>query len=217
MRFEINLLLELREIFKILIKYGKIIIATGITFAAAAYLVCLYFPVRYRATANIYVQRMPDKPKLGDYTYDGYYAGKAAEAYTDTVVGFLQSLDVVKRAAEISNLSTEPENLLYYRRKIKVTKVAPQLIEISTLVRGKEQSKTLVKALAQATQERAQLLNQESENPMSIDLLNIEPLVQEIKPWKELYATVGFAVGLLLSVVGVFVFEYFKEEQSLKI
>lgn len=203
--------MELRDAIKILAKYWKLVIGTGVVLGVLAYLISLNFPVRYRATANIYVQRVPEKSELGDYTYDGYYAGQAAEAYTDTVVGFLQSLDIAKRAAEIAGLSTEPENLLYYRKKTRVDKVAPQLVEVSTLVRGKEQAAGLVKALAQATSERATLLNQETQNKMTIDLVNSEPLVQEVRVWKELNGVLVFFVGILMSIAWIFAREYLKE------
>lgn len=198
---------------RILQKHSRVIMAGALLGISLAALVNYYWPVRYQATVNVYVQRAPETPVSGEYTYDGYYAGQAAEAYTDTVVGFLRSLDIVKRAVEISGLTVPDEGISRYQQKINVVKVAPQLIELRVKLPERELAVKLASALAQATRERAQLLNQETQNLMIIDLVNPEPLVQELKASILLNLLVGFFAGLFISIAGVFVWEYLSADR----
>lgn len=204
--------MELYEYFKILTKYLKQILFASVALSILAYGVSFYFPTNYRASVTVYVQRIPEKPAAGDYTYDGFYAQKAAEAYTDTVFGFLTSIDILQRAAKVAKLPADSQSLAGFAKKIKIEKVAPQLIDVRVTLKDKNSAKDLALSLAQSAQERVSLLNQEGNTGLTINLANPEPFLAEVKPWKELNAAVGFLAGLIFTTAGVFLREYLKEE-----
>lgn len=206
--------MELREYFKLLTKYWEKVLLSGVVFGVLAYTISSFFPTKFQALVTVYVQRVPEKSPAGDYTYDGFYAQKAAEAYTDTVFGFLEGRDILQRAAKVANLPSDPESLKGFVKKVKIEKIAPQLIEVKVTLGDKEVAKNLVLALAQSAQERVSLLNQEGDTSLTVNLANPEPLVTEVKLWKELNAVVGFFAGLLLIMSLIFFVEYLKADNS---
>lgn len=202
--------MELKEFLNILKFSWKKIAFSGLLLAILAYAGSLIYPTKYHAQVSVYVQKTPEISKAGDYTFDGYYALQTAEGYTDTVVGFLQAPDVIRRGLEISNLPADAPQINYFSKKIKVEKAAPQLIDLSVTLQGKELSSTLVAAIAQAAQERTRILNQEGTGQLTLNLVNKEPLVSEVKPFKELNAAVGLLLGVFLSTGSVLFFNYLR-------
>lgn len=204
--------MELRDFLKLISRGKRWVLGPAVVVTVAVFLVSSYWPVSYRASATVYVQKTPEEPQAGDYTYDGYYAQQSAEAYTDTVQGFLQSLDILKRAAEIAALPSDTPRLSFYKKRIKSEKVAPQLIAVSISLRDAQQAQDLVVALAQATQERARVLNQAGERGMMVDLVTARPLLQEQRPLAWLNATVAFGATLVIAAAALTVGYYLKNE-----
>lgn len=203
--------MELKHYLNILQKRWKTILALATTLAIVAGLASIYWPTHHKSELTVYVQRVPEEPAAGDYTYDGYYAQQAAEAYTDTVEGFLQSREIIRQALQTSNLPTDARQIRRVEKRLQVKKVAPQLINVALTMETQTETSSLVKAIAQATTQRAKILNQQENEAVVIELVSTEPLESVMQPWVGLNVMVGFFGGLLLAVGGVFTKEYLTE------
>lgn len=203
--------MELKHYLKILQKHWKMILAAAAAVAVVVGIASVYWPTRYKSELTVYVQRVPEDPPAGDYTYDGFYAQQAAEAYTDTVEGFLQSRDIIRQALAASNLSTDTNMVRAVEKRLEVEKVAPQLINVSLTMETQNKATALIKEIAAVTKERAKTLNQQENEAMVIDLVNPDPLESSVKPWLELNVVVGFLGGLVIATSGVLLKGYLGE------
>lgn len=158
---------------------------------------------KYEASLLFYVKRKVEDSNGKYYTYDGYYASQVGKEYSDTVIGFLESIEVLKRAGEITTyIPQEVGALQSLSHKITVSKEAPQILKVSVTTEQGDKSKEIVKAVGQAGIERIRLLNQTGDPNLSVDVIDSEPLVfmKKISLTSLLPLGVGFGFLLALGV-----------------
>ncbi len=206
--------MELREYFTIIKSNFPLLVILATGFGGLAFLVSQQIPPTYTASLTIYVKRQATEPSADYYTFDGYYSQQAAEKFTETVVGFLKSKDILLASAKLADLPTNQESLERLESSIKIKQVAPQLVSLKIEQEDGWTAKKFCTALAQATTERINLLNQTGDKSISVDLLNPEPLVEKNEPKVVLNSVVGILVGALLAFLYIFLKEYFADHTS---
>ncbi len=206
--------MELREYLKIVRKSLPLLIVLAAAFGTLAFLVSQNLPATYTTSLTLYVKRQATEPSADYYTFDGYYSQQAAEKFTETVVGFLKSKDILLASAKLADLPTNQESLERLESSIKIRQVAPQLVSLKVEQKDGWAAKKICTAVAQATTERINLLNQTGDKSISVDLLNPEPLVEKNEPKVVLNSLVGILVGTLLAFLYVFLKEYFADQKS---
>jgi len=206
--------MELREYLRIVKKSLPLLIVLATVLGGLAFFVSLQLPPSYTASLTLYVKRQATEPSGEYYTFDGYYSQQAAEKFTETVVGFLKSKDILLASAKLADLPTDQESLERLESSIRVRQVAPQLVSLRVEQKDGAAAKKFCTALAQATTERINLLNQTGDRAISVDLLNPEPLVEKSEPKIVLNTLVGILVGTLLAFLYIFLKEYFTNQES---
>jgi len=201
--------MELREYIKIVRKSLPSLIILAAGFGGLAFLVSQQLPTTHTASLTFYVKRQATEAREDYYTFDGYYSQQAAEKFTETVVGFLKSKDILLASAKLANLPTDQESLGQLEGSIKIKQVAPQLVNLGVKQEEAEMAKTFCTSLAQATTERINLLNQTGDKSISVDLLNTEPLVDKNEPHTIVNTLVGILTGALIALLYIFLKEYF--------
>jgi len=199
--------MELVYLIKILLKRKWLFLITIFIALFGAVFYYYYQPEKYTASMLFYVQRQT-KESDRYYNYDGYYASQVGKEYTDTVVGFFKSLDVIKRAREITDyLPADLNELQGFVSKIEVKKEAPQLIRVQVETKDRVEAEEIVKALGQATIERIRLLNQTGDPYLSVDIVDTEPLVLENTISLTLLLSLSFVLGFIASLALIFLLE----------
>lgn len=201
-------MIELRDFLQFLSKRFLIILLSGGVLGVSSLFFSSRLPTQYRASLLLYVQRIPQETAGSLYAYDGYYAGQAAEAYSDTVKGLLQSLELTRDSAAAVRLTGSESELKKLNRKTKVTKVAPQLIEITTTLPDSGEASAFVQALARAGINRVKNLNASGDQNLALTLVNSDPLIETIKPTAALNTLVGFLSGVLLATAAISLKKY---------
>jgi len=202
--------MELREIITLLNSYRRLLLVGALLCGSLGLVFSFIVPVREQAMLTLYVRRAAQPPSRDFYTYDGYYSQQAAERYTDTLVGFLESWGILKQTAELAGLPTDQKSLTRLRRRITVKKVAPQLVNIRVVQTRPGRAAKLVQELAKVTKERIEELNQRGDRELAIDLVHPQPLVVKLEPKPLLDAIVGTLGGLLLSILTIAFWEYLR-------
>lgn len=200
--------MELREYSTIFRKNLPLLVILSAVLGGLGFLISKNLPTTHTGSLTIYVKRQATDPSTDYYTFDGYYSQQAAEKFTETVVGFLKSKDILLASAKLADLPTDQESLEQFEGSIKIKQVAPQLVNLEVTKEDAGAARTFCTAVAQATTERINLLNQTGDKSISVDLLNTEPLVERNEPKILLNTLVGSLVGLLLALLYVFLKEY---------
>jgi capsular polysaccharide biosynthesis protein len=203
--------MELQEYVSLFKKNLRLVILLPIVFGAVAFLVSLQLEPTYTASLTIYVKRQASEPTGDFYTFDGYYSQQAAEKFTETVVGFLESKDILLASAKLAGLPTDQESLGRLEGSIKVRQEAPQLVSLKVTQKDGAGAKKFAVALAQAATERINLLNQTGDKAISVDLLNSEPLVSKNAVPVVVNTLAGVLAGALAAYLYVLLKEYFAD------
>lgn len=206
--------MELREVLLVFRRYARALALAAGLFGLAAFAVSSSLPVKYQAATTVFVKRQAGPESASYFTYEGYYAQMTASEYANTVVGFLKSDDILKRALEIVERPSDQKALGEVRNAVFAKKIAPQLVFLTVTRRDQSEARGLASALVQATQERSNLLNQTGDRGLSIDTLNPNPIVKTLKPQPLLNAAVAVTGGLLLALLAAFLFEYLRAGQA---
>lgn len=193
--------MEIIYLFNLIKKHRWLIAVTLILFLGLGVFFYLRQEEKYEATLLFYVKRKIEPVSSEYYSYDGYYASQVAKEYSDTVVGFFQSVEVLKRAGEISHyIPTDVEDLNDLSQKIRVTKEAPQLIKASIVLDSSQKASEVIKAVGQAGIERVLLLNQTGDPYLSVDVVDSEPLVFKKTTVWYIFVGSSFLVGLGIGI-----------------
>lgn len=203
--------MELRIVFKKLWSFRYLILGGSLVFTVAAYFISLSLPINYRTTLNLYVNRRIQEPSDKYYTFDGYYSQQAAERYTQTVVGFLQSRDVLKAAAETATLPTDEVFLKQLSKSVRIREEAPQLISLMVTREKAEESEKLSLSLAKSAIEKLTALNQAGDRALAIEQVSAKPSAEVIKPLPLLNGFIGLLTGLIFFSLLAGFYGYLKE------
>ncbi len=208
--------MELKDLFDILRKHGVLLLLTTAFFAVTALVGSMLLPPRYTALVSLYVTRRAAPPSEDFYTYDGYYAQQAAERYTDTVVGLLQSKSLLREVLLDLELPKDHKVLRKMEKKVVVKRVAPQIIKMEVQKRWEDEfswdSASLAEALSKKVVERVEELNaQGGDENLSVSALGAEPLVEVQEPNLFLNTVVAALLGFLVSFFIVTARSYFED------
>lgn len=203
--------MELKSYVELIRKDIPLLVVLALVFGGLSYLISGKLPTTYSASLTIYVKRQASEPSIDYYTFDGYYSQQAADKFTETVVGFLKSKDILLASAKLANLPTDQESLEQLEGSTTVRQVAPQLVSLKVAQKEGALAKEFCTSLAQAATERINLLNQTGDKSISVDLLNPEPLVEKNEPHILLNSLVGLLIGKTLGLLYIFLKEYFAD------
>lgn len=194
--------MELKVLLKQLKRWLPVIVGLTLLGVVVGWGVASLLPVRYEASLSIYVQKIVEQPSSGEYTFDGYYAQQAAEAYTDTVVGLLESPDVAASALSLSGIN--PDTIVSLKRSLVVEKVAPQIVHVTVTQTNQLAASELVLAVTKVATERVQQLDTQTSG-YTVAAVNAEPLILVVALPLMLSVLAGGLLGFVLSV-GFFAF-----------
>ncbi len=114
------------------------ICAFGILLGTGVYLL----PNRFVASGAIYVGRVTDKNN-SFFTYEGYYGQQTAMAYTNSVLGLLQSTDLLKDTLAQLGRPTDEISIWKLKSGVSSKKSGPQTQVINLITRGKTQEEAV--------------------------------------------------------------------------
>lgn len=193
-------LIELLRFFR---KHYPVVLLAAVLAGFAAALVSLWLKENFEATQTVYVKREASGQSSQFYAYDGYYAAQAAERFADSLFGALKSREVLRLSLSSSALGLSTKDLEKAVAAVKVKRLSPQLISFSYRDGRPETAKNLVNNLSQSTIDLAKRLNEGGDEKISLSLVSGEPLITVDRPSLVLNVTVGFLLGLFLSIAAL--------------
>ena len=199
--------MELLEFIRFFRRYGFAVLFFALSLGVVSGLISLKLPSSFEASQSLFAGRQPPPPSSNFYSYDGYYSQQAAERFTDTVLGLLKNKDVLSKAAAESGWVATPEDIVKLNSRLKVKRIAPQLITISFTDIRKERAVSLVGSLTRAVINLSTSLNVQGDKLLVLNTLETNPFVEE-KRFSPLI--VSLFVTLVSLMVGSFFFAFIK-------
>lgn len=177
------------------------IAALGIAGAVALFIGVSRMAPSYEANFSLTVDhRELQAPQ--DYAYDGYYALRASEIFTDTVVSWFKTpamLDEMRTTASKifeGNLLEEPA--------FRVKKFSGQNIVVSVSDSERSRSMALAEAAIEVVTDRSTALNRRADGESLFILKASKPLITEKRFPPARAGLIGLALGLALGFIAVF-------------
>lgn len=206
--------MELFVYVKYIIKYWLWLAIGLMAGVAIAVGVAINTPDAYQATVSIFVQKEAAPPNANYFTYEGYYAQQTAASYAETAQQLLKNDEIVKRAAQTANLSTDVKSISTIKKRIITELESPQLIRVDITMPQRDQAFELAEGLSQALKSRTSELNKTGDASLSTEQVNEDPFVVKVRPLAWLYGVVGGLAGLVLSTVLVAGWIYFQHNRK---
>ncbi len=205
-----NLIMELKDYLKIIKKRYLLILVVTILVGASAFVFTFRRSVVYETSLSLLITRSTSQVTQ-DYKYDGYYAIKAAELFSDTVKQWLESPEVVVEIYKRAEIDLGLESLRKLRKKFKAYKMSSQYVEVRFKASQKEEAQKISGVIPSVLQSRAQQLTWDSKD-LSFYIKAASPVIVENKPKPLFNGLIGLISGFVLGIFVVFFKEYLRKD-----
>ncbi len=198
--------MELKQYLKIIKKHYKLILIITILVGASSFIFTLKRPVVYDTSLSLFITRTTTQATQ-DYKYDGYYAIKAAELFSDTVKQWLESPEVVIEIYKKAGIDLELESLKKLRKKLKAYKMSSQYVEVRFKAEEKEKAQKISGVIPSVLQSRAQQLTWSSRD-LAFYIRATSPVIVANIPKPLFNGLIGLVSGFVLGVFVAFFMVY---------
>lgn len=181
----------------------RYIVLSAVLGGVIGLLVFYFFPFDYKATGSLFVSREPDLIQREEFTYEGYYAQRTADSYTETVIGILESDSLHKKVLQSLGTPVNENSLRSLRKNITVRSKAPQLVYLQVESKDKDEAQIVWETISDELVQVSQDLNRVEGDPKLFVQPVTEPVITETYKDLVLFTAVGVLVGAFIST-GVF-------------
>lgn len=173
--------MTVREFVILVVPFIKKSLITALLLSLVIFIVSYKLPSKFVASGTIYVKRAVEENKPAYFTYEGYYSGLTAEKYTDTVVGFLKSVDIRKETLLVLGLPISQKYISDLERMVLVKKAGPALVSVSVSTKNEDLSLKVWNALSGRVVQKSLELNKDGDSLLSLSVVSEKPIVVEKK------------------------------------
>jgi len=199
--------MELRDYLKIIKKHYLLILLVTILAGASSFVFTLASPVIYDTSLSLFITPSASQDTQ-DYKYDGYYAIKASELFSDTVKQWLESPEVVVEIYKKAEIDLELTSLRKLRKIFSAYKMSPQYVEVRFKAKNKEEAQKVTNTIPLVLQGKTHELTGAAKD-VSFNIRGANPVIVENIPKPLLNSLIGLISGFVLGVFIVFFKEYF--------
>ncbi|MFH1598098.1 MAG: hypothetical protein ABIB97_03425 [Patescibacteria group bacterium] len=201
--------MELRDHLRI-ISRGKVFIIIFTVLVVAASLVILYYkPPVYRSSISFSVNRV-SRTTTEYYEFDGYYSISAAELFSQTLMSWFMTPSVLLEIYEKADIDPQIKSLSSFANRFRARQYASQNIVVSFKEKTEEAATKISEAVVNTVQTKASELNQTSDQQSLFEVVGSKPVIVAEKLTYLLIGMISLIGALVLSIVLVYIFRYFK-------
>jgi len=202
--------MELRDYLKIIKKHYLLILTVTILVGVSSFVFTLTRTVVYDTSLSLFITRTTSQITQ-DYKYDGYYAIKASELFSDTVKQWLESPEVVVEIYKQAEIDLPFKSLRKLRKVFSAYKMSSQFVEVRFKERDEQKAQKVSSAIPLVLQSKTHELTGEMKD-MSFSIKAANPIIVEKNPKPLLNSLIGLISGFVLGIFIVFFKEYFRKD-----
>lgn len=193
------------------IKKNKIYIYICIIFCAAVALVfSLTQATAYNATLVLSVHKV-NRQDNKNYQYDNYYAILTSELLGNTIVGWLETPNIIYEIYDRAELTPQPEEIDRLVRQIKAKQISSHSVRVAFDQTDRGRAEKLSGSLVEVVKDKIAEVEITGDNKNAFEIIASSPIISEKKYDPVLITIIGLVSGLLIGIGLSFIFEYFKE------
>lgn len=201
--------MEVRHHVHILKRAKWFIILCTLLTAVAALCFVLFRPVTYKAVVSFDVL-LANRTATADYQYGTYYDLKAAEIYTQHVMSWFMTPAVVEDVYRGAGQSYTITSISKFTNRFQAKQYSPQNFVVIFNEHNFENAQRLAESVTQVVETRSSEAVKIADKS-AFEVRGLTPVIVEEQINLAVAVAVGLIAGLMLSVVLVYLREYFRE------
>jgi len=167
-------------------------------------------PASYEALVSFSVQKV-NRQSTNDFQYDNYYAIQASELLGNTIVGWLESPDLIASVYRQAGLTPKDEELNNLVRGVKAKQISAHLVQVKFKQTSADRARKVAESLITVMTGKVQNLEVTADQKNSFALSAAEPIIAEKKYSPAVTTLLGLVGGLFLGGGIAFGRAYLKE------
>lgn len=201
--------MELRTHAHILRNTRWFIILVTILVGVVGLIFSIVRPVSYKAVASFEVNFV-NRPNVEEYQYGAYYELKAAEIYTQHLMSLFVTPAVVAEVYEAADMGYEIDSIPRFTSRFQAKQYSAQNFAVIFKDYNQDVAMSLAQAIGTVVSEHAGTSGSINDKAVfSVTALKPVVAVAEMEIW--MVTVVGALAGLILSLILVYLREYFRE------
>lgn len=173
----------------------------GLLAGIAAFAWASFSPARYQ-TSIAFTVSLIQKQQTPDYQYDGYYAIKAAELVSQSLISWFLTPSVIMDIYEDAGLTPNVTNLQRFVARFKARQHSAQNVVVTFKEDRQEDAERLSDSMIKLVEQKGEALNKNQAKETLFTVEGSRPIIVPVStnPW--IAALAGLILGV---VVGAFV------------
>jgi len=194
------------------IKKNKIYIYVCIIFCSIVALIfSLTRDISYDTNLVLSVYRV-NKQDTKDFQYDNYYAIQSSELVGNSIVGWLETPNVIYEIYDRADLTIQSEEAKKFIKKFRAKQISSHSVNIAFNQADRESSEKIAGSLVDVIKEKVSGVEiTDNNNNNSFEVSASDSIISEKKYDPILLTIIGLITGLFVGIGLSFIFQYFKE------
>jgi len=207
--------MELKEHLKIINKYKWLIIVLTLVTTVTAFFISYYQPEYYKVSTSFAVKAI-NKPATTDYQYDGYYAIKASELFSQTVISWFLTPSVLVDIYSEAEIDPQINSLEKFTSRFKTKQYSAQNFVVTFKERDKTTAEKVSNSIINYVEDSAQYLNQDSNSNSLFEVSGSTPVIIKSKTPTWLVTVAALVLALIISFSLSYLVNYLRSADTSK-
>lgn len=203
---------ELRQTFLAFQRHWFFILAFTLLVGAMGLILATSTPPKYQTSVSFSIA-LTQKQQTPDYQYDGYYAIRAAELVSQTLISWFLTPSVILDIYQDAGISPKISNLNRFVARFKARQHAAQNIVITFKEQDEQTAEAIAGSIVKIVEQKGEALNTTQQHEALFDVQGSTPVIVQTR-WNPYVATgSALLLGLFFSLFVISVKGYWNEDR----
>ena len=167
-------------------------------------------PVSYETSIAFSIQKV-NRQDTAEFQYDNYYSIQASELLGNSIVGWLESPEIIREVYQAADVTVETEDLNSLARGMKAKQISAHLVRVRYSQSSHEKASGIATGVIEVIKNKVESVEKDVNGQSSFVLEASEPVIVEKKYGPATLALAGIICGLCVGVGIAFGREYLKK------
>lgn len=201
---------------QIMNKYKFFIIILVIISLVCSYIFVVVKPIEYDTSISFSINRI-NRQETTEYQYDGYYSIQASDLFSQTVMSWFMTSSVLLEIYDNAKVDPKITSIEKFTSRFKTKKYSAQNIVVRFKERDRETAEKISNSIIKIIEDKSAKANQTSDQKALFEVIGAKPVIVEQRSNLWFTLLLGFIAGLVVSIILIYIFEYFREEKINKV